>query len=138
MVLDPKDINRLATGSHDKTIKIWDIELLKCLNTFEGHDKGIWSLVYNHDGSMMASASPDTKVKLWDPKSGKCINTLYGHSMFCYKAVFDSESVSVASVGADKMLNIWDVRMTKNPKMRVFSNGESNHCLINCDFMPND
>ena len=58
--------------------------------------------------------------------------------MFCYKAVFDSNGVSVASVGADKMLNVWDVRLTKNPVMRVFSNGESKNCLLNCDFLPND
>jgi len=58
--------------------------------------------------------------------------------MFCYKAVFDGNSASIATVGADKMLNVWDVRFTKNPVMRVFSNSESNNCLINCDFLPNN
>ena len=138
MALNPANQLQLVTGSHDKTIKVWDINQMKSIMTLEGHDRGIWSVVYDNSGAMMATASPDTKVKLWDTKSGKCIQTLYGHSMFCYKAVFDSNSVSVATVGADKMLNVWDVRITKNPVMRVFSNSESKNCLLNCDFLPND
>jgi len=73
MYLSPIDINELATGSHDRTLKIWDVELLKSKMTLHGHDKGIWSVVYDNTGTMIATASPDTKVKLWDPKSGKMI-----------------------------------------------------------------
>ena len=66
MFMNPANPNELVTGSHDKTIKIWDIEMMKSTMTMSGHDRGIWSVVYDNTGTMLATASPDTKVKLWD------------------------------------------------------------------------
>jgi WD40 repeat protein len=34
----------LATGSHDKTIKIWDAEKGQCQQTLKGHGAGVWSV----------------------------------------------------------------------------------------------
>lgn len=33
--VDPSNKKRFATGSHDKTIKIWDVKKLKCVTTSE-------------------------------------------------------------------------------------------------------
>lgn len=33
--IDPNGKKKFATGSHDRTIKIWDLKTFKCINTSE-------------------------------------------------------------------------------------------------------
>jgi len=42
----------LASGSLDKTIKIWNIEAVICINTLRGHKKGISTLVTKLSGEL--------------------------------------------------------------------------------------
>jgi len=124
-----------ATGSHDRTIKIWDANKSKATATLKGHEKGVWSIVYDPTGARLMTSSPDFTARIWDAKTGKTSAVLNGHSSFCYKAVFDSEGLNVATVGADKVVNYWDLRNTKTP---VFSMNDSPNVLMSCDFLPND
>jgi WD40 repeat protein len=127
LCVNPASEKEFATASHDKTIKIWDAPAYKCRMTLKGHDKGIWSLVYDTQGKRLVSSSPDSFVKIWDAKSGKCAETLKGHNHFCYKACFDYSGTHVVSVGADHLLNYWDLRKTQSP---VFSNNGKYFCAF--------
>lgn len=84
-----------ATGSHDKTIKLWDAGSLKESMVLADHKylcvikdrEGVWSLDYNHDGHMLASGSPDQSVFIWDSKKqspGIKINAHKG-KVYCVK-----------------------------------------------------
>jgi len=81
--------NEFASGSHDKTIKVWDASTQKCLKTLRGHTQGVWCLEYSPDGKTLLSASPDSTCKLWDVKSGKVSAELKKHTKRVYYAVFD-------------------------------------------------
>ena len=48
--VNPVNRSNYASGSHDKTIKIWDANTNRCSRTMEGHADGIWSLSYFSDG----------------------------------------------------------------------------------------
>lgn len=69
---NPKSQGIYASGSHDKTIKIWDGTKGKCLKTLEGHANGVWCLNYFQDGKKLLSASSDGTSRIWDASSGKC------------------------------------------------------------------
>src|SRR5579859_3688728 len=72
---------RLASGSLDKTIKIWDVETGQCVQTLEGHNRrDVTSMAFSQDSRWLASASWDNTVKMWDTKTGRCVQTLEGHS----------------------------------------------------------
>jgi hypothetical protein len=43
--------NKIASGSHDETIKIWDGKSLELLKTLEGHSGDVNGVSWNHDGS---------------------------------------------------------------------------------------
>lgn len=71
LVGNPKTDKEFASGSHDRTIKIYDSNTFKVRQTMKGHEDGIWSLSYDHTGSNLLSCSPDRSARIWDVRSGK-------------------------------------------------------------------
>jgi len=71
----------LASGSADKTVKLWDWKTGAEIRTLTGHSNSVVSLtIVNAD--ILASGGADKTVKLWDWKTGAEIRTLTltGHS----------------------------------------------------------
>ncbi len=64
MVYSP-DGRYLASGSSDKTIKIWEVATGKVLRTLTGHSHSVNSVVYSPDGRYLASGSGDKTIKIW-------------------------------------------------------------------------
>ncbi|KAK2752313.1 U3 small nucleolar RNA-associated protein 13 [Onygenales sp. PD_40] len=87
----------VATGSGDKTIKLWSLSDYSCLLTFEGHTNSVLKILWlpppcidseNEDISsrgavqvhpIIASAGADGLVKIWSPYSGELETTLDNH-----------------------------------------------------------
>ena len=64
MCLSP-DGKQLASGSFDRTVRLWDVETGACVRTLEGHDLTVWSVCFSPDGRMVASGSADRTARLW-------------------------------------------------------------------------
>ena len=53
-----------ASGSFDKTIKIWDIYNFSCVHTINGHNDLILVLLRINNG-LIVSCSNDNEIKIW-------------------------------------------------------------------------
>lgn len=71
--------NRLATGSLDKTIKIWDLFSASLKLTLHGHLKGVWCLKFITQ-YLLCSGSYDSTIKIWNLKNASCSRTLFSHT----------------------------------------------------------
>jgi WD40 repeat protein len=91
------DSSKLASASHDKTVKVWDASSGACLQTLEGHRNRVVSVAFSHDLSNLASASHDKTVKVWDASSGACLQTLEGHTGYVNSVAFSHDSSKLAS-----------------------------------------
>lgn len=81
IAVDPNSDRIFASGSHDRTIKMWDAQKMqKPTSVMSSNKEGIWSLDYSKDGKKLVSASPEGLCKVWDVKSGKTVAELRGHT----------------------------------------------------------
>jgi WD40 repeat protein len=74
------DGTRLASGSDDRTVRLWDAATGAPLQTLEGHTEWVRSVVFSADGTRLASGSDDGTVRLWDAATGAPLLTLEGHT----------------------------------------------------------
>jgi serine/threonine protein kinase len=107
------DVRYLASGSNDKTIKIWEVATGKQLHTLTGHSSGVLSVVYSPDGRYLASGSWDDTIKIWEVATGKQLRTLTGHSRAVWSVVYSPDGRYLASGSSDKTIKIWEVATGK-------------------------
>jgi WD40 repeat protein len=65
------DGKTLASGSADKTIKLWDVRTGKETATLKGHTDFVYTVAFSPDEEMLASGGVDRTIILWDVKAGK-------------------------------------------------------------------
>ncbi len=57
---------RIASGSADKTVRLWDAGSGNELAVLRGHEFHVMSVAFSPDGSRIVSGSNDATVRLWD------------------------------------------------------------------------
>jgi WD40 repeat protein len=100
----------LASGSWDRTIKLWDVEKKKEIATLKGHANRVRSVVFSPDGKFLASGSWG-EINLWDVEGKGKIATLRGHTAWINSVAFSPDGKLLAS-GSDRArtIKLWDVK----------------------------
>ncbi|WAO93526.1 Hypothetical protein NCS54_01107600 [Fusarium falciforme] len=102
------DGRRLASGSVDETVKVWDAATGACVQTLEGHGSWVFSVAFSADSRRLASGSDDETVKVWDAATGACVQTLEGHGDSVRSVAFSADSRHLASGSDDETVKVWD------------------------------
>jgi len=97
---------RLASSSHDTTIKIWESNTP--IHTLSGHTDNIWSICYSPDNEYIISGSADRSIKIWNANTGLFVRTLLGHTGRIFSVCYSPDGMHIASSGEDTYINIWD------------------------------
>ena len=60
----------MASGSDDKTIKLWNLESGAQIKELKGHSYYVYSVTFSLDGKTLVSGSWDKTIKIWNLESG--------------------------------------------------------------------
>ena len=55
----------LVSGSHDKTVGIWNLAEGKLITQLKGHEREVLRVAISPDGTLIASISWDGTIRLW-------------------------------------------------------------------------
>ncbi|MBB15063.1 hypothetical protein CMK22_07305 [Candidatus Poribacteria bacterium] len=99
----------IASGSNDKTIKLWSLSGQNEIATLEGHQGGVTSIVFSPDGKFIASASNDKTIKMWSVENQQEIATFLGHRHGVEVLAFSPNGTILASGGRDYRIKLWSV-----------------------------
>jgi WD40 repeat protein len=99
----------LASGSWDKTIKLWDVATGTQLRALEGHRNWVDSVAFSPDGKTLASGSLDETIKLWDAATGTQLRALEARSAGVRSVAFSPDGKTLASGSDDNTIKLWDV-----------------------------
>jgi WD40 repeat protein len=102
------DETTLATGSWDKTMRLWDPATGQFLRELTGHTAYVYGVAFSRDGKLLASASVDQTVRLWDPATGQLLRKLTGHTSEVAAVAFSPGKKVIATASKDKTVRLWD------------------------------
>ena len=108
------DGHTLASGSEDKTIKLWDVatgrEVRMFANNKDSFDMGmVTSVAYSPDGRILASGREHSIITLYDASNGSELRTLYNHKWSVSAVAFSPDGHTLASGSGDHTIKLWDV-----------------------------
>jgi WD40 repeat protein len=103
------DGKTLASGSWDKTVRLWDVATGKELATLRGHAAQIRSVAFTPDGKLLASGSADETVKLWDVATGRERANFKGTGGAAVAFSPDGRTLATADDEWQGTVTLWDV-----------------------------
>ena len=97
----------LATGSGDKTVKLWSLDDFTCVKTFEGHTNSVLRVDFLNAGMQMVTSASDGLVKLWNVRDEECAATMDNHEDKVWTLAVSSDESLIVSGAADSMITFW-------------------------------
>ena len=112
----------LATGSDDKTGKIWCMTQDAPLLTLSGHTKDVYSVAWSPiRPSFLATASFDGTVRIWSALDGTSLLLFANHQFPVYTVCFSPDGLYLASGSYDKNIHIYRLSMTEQDSVFTIS-----------------
>mmetsp|Transcript_46396 Transcript_46396/g.145543 ORF Transcript_46396/g.145543 Transcript_46396/m.145543 type:complete len:152 (+) Transcript_46396:1-456(+) len=107
----------IASGSHDNTVRIWEVQGGRQMSCCEGHTHVVTSVSWSGDARMIASSSWDKTLRIWEVVTGKRIWYLRGHASGVSCVSWSWNGRVIASGSWDRTIKIWQgILWVRSPK----------------------
>lgn len=114
------DNTKLATGSFDKTVRLWDLATGKAIAVYRGHEGKVMAVAFSPDGTKLASGGQDKTVRVWtvvtEAAEGDKVadgpaaeQTLKEHPSHLLGLAFSPNGKTIAAATGAKTVHLWNV-----------------------------
>jgi WD40 repeat protein/transcriptional regulator with XRE-family HTH domain len=122
------DGHRLATGSWDGSLKLWDIENGTLLWTIWFTDN-VECLAFAPNGGILASSGDGATVQLWGSQRGEHVQTLTGPTGPVFTLVWSPDGHLLAGGSFDKTIQLWEISQARSETSVRRLSGHTNFVL---------
>jgi autophagy-related protein 16 len=98
----------MATGSTDKTVKLWDAPSGQNKTALAGPTQSVMCIQFSPSDDALLGASNDNACRIWGVDTFRLRHTLTGHVGKVFSATF-AESQKVITGSHDRTIKLWDL-----------------------------
>lgn len=102
------DSNYVATGSRDKSAKLWELRSGREVRSFLGHQASVSRVLFSPDGKRLITASNDGTVKIWDILTGRELQSLQPDDERVTDIAFSRDQKYLVTVGFGRQARVWE------------------------------
>jgi WD40 repeat protein len=109
VVFSPDGQLLASAGSHDQTVRIWEVATgneLHCLR----HNARVDHVAFLTDGRHVLSAVDDGSLRMWDVKTGKQVRAFEGHKGPLSGVAVSPDGRRIASASQGRTPCLWDAK----------------------------
>ncbi|KAH7405417.1 hypothetical protein KP509_15G069400 [Ceratopteris richardii] len=102
----------LYSASWDRSVRVWRLRDLKCIESFRAHDDAINALLLSLDGDVLYTAGANGKIKAWAGDAGSpcghhLLTTLQAHHSAVNALALSEDGALLYSGACDKAIVVW-------------------------------
>jgi WD40 repeat protein len=102
-----RDGRQLASGSADRTVKVWDAQTGKLLHNLSDPTGAVNSVAFHPQyDRILATGGSDSTVKVWNTQTTE-YRTFRGHRKMVESVAFSPDGKWIASGSLDGTVKIW-------------------------------
>ncbi|KAH7825849.1 putative WD repeat-containing protein 51A [Monocercomonoides exilis] len=103
------DSRIIASGSDDRTVKLWSVNDNSCIHTLHGHIDYVTHVAFHPQGTCVAACSTDRIIHIWDIRNQQLLQRYHAHSAAINQIAFHPEGRFLLSCSDDTKVNMWDL-----------------------------
>ncbi|ETO31830.1 WD-40 repeat protein [Reticulomyxa filosa] len=112
----------ICSGSADKTVRIWNVDINKQIQSFNGHSNYVYCAKfsqyyhYNNHRIVVCSSANDKTIRFWDIKDNQQLQVFNGHQYGICSIEFSPFNGGryLCSGSFDNTTHLWDVETSKS------------------------
>ena len=104
------DGKRIACGSMDGGVALFDVASGKLLTSLPGHHRPVRSVAFSADSTKVLTACDDMHSHVYDATNGALVAALGGHASWVTAVAPHPGGVFAATASSDSTVKLWDLR----------------------------
>ena len=120
----------LLSSSADKTVRLWSLDLWRCIMIYKGHDQPVWDVCWGPYGHYFVSGGHDKTARLWVTSRARQQRIFAGHEQDVECVCFHPNSAYVFTASCDRTVRMWAV--TTGNAVRLFTGHTSAITSLAC------
>lgn len=111
----------LAAASLDHSVAVWNVSNRKLIRILRGHSRGVTTVDFLEDRTMLLTGGLDNNLRLWDLESGSVVRSFNNHAKPIHCLAMRPHVPGLpmaASISADRTVRFWQPTIGRMVRFR--------------------